>query len=146
MLLAGTPELAQAAVLETFADAGEKIHHFRNGKSCKAWLVAKLRNRLLKNPGQPTGDPAEKTANASASAPELNPGILDLADTFYKIPEPGRSALALLYLDQFSPLEIAQILLISMEEMAVAVDSARTLLQQMEAVKRSPSATDGQAL
>ena len=129
VLLAGTPEVAQTAILETFAEAGEKIHHFRSGKSCKAWLVAKLRSRLLKYPGN--------ALTAATPTQDLNPQALELADRFSKIPEPGRSALALLYLDHFSAQEIAQILQISMEELLDAVDSARALLRQAEAVQRT---------
>lgn len=129
MLLAGASEPAQAVVLETFADAGEKIHHVRNGKNCKAWLIAKVRERLLKN------------ADAPTSGTDLNAQTSELAGRFCRIPEPGRSALALLYLDQFSPREIAQILEMSPEELPDAVDSARTLLRQMEAARRTPSPT-----
>ena len=127
VLLTGAPESAQAIVLETFADAGEKIHHFRNGKSCKAWLVAKLRNRQLRN--------GESPPSATQSL-GLNPQALGLAGRFVRIPEPGRSALALLYLDQFSPQEIAQILQINMDELSTAVDSARSFLQEMETAQR----------
>lgn len=150
VLLAGASEPAQAAVVEVFADAGEKIHHFRSGKSCLAWLVAKLRNRLLKHP--PTAAPAappddqasDKPENATTAAPDLNPQALALADRFCKIPEPGRSALALLYLDQFSVQEIAQILQMNIEELAEAVESARSLLRQMDAVQKAAATTSGE--
>ena len=51
VLLTGSPAPAQAVLLETFAEAGEKIHHFRSGKSCKAWLAAKVRSRVMKPAG-----------------------------------------------------------------------------------------------
>lgn len=140
MLLAGAPEPAQAAVLETFEAVGEKIHHFRNGKSCKAWLVANVRNRLLKNANEPAAESArEPDGSVPPPGADLNPQAFELASRFCKIPEPGRSALALLYLEHFSAQEIAQILQLSMDEFADAVDSARTLLRQMEAVQRATS-------
>lgn len=132
MLLAGAPEPAQTAILKTFADAGEKIHHFRNGKNCKAWLFANLRNRFLKN-----ADASAADGSAPPPAAELNPRAIELAGRFCKISEPGRSALALLYLDHFSAQEIVQILQITMDEFADAVNSARTQLQRMEAEQPS---------
>lgn len=130
MLLAGAAGPAQAAVLQTFADAAEKIHHFRNGKSCKAWLVAKVRNRLLQNAGGPAAEAGPPVASA-------NPRVSELAGRFCRISEPGRSALALLYLDHFSPQEIAQILQLTMEEFADAVDSARAHLRGMEEAQKA---------
>jgi|GEM_PF-1729590 len=138
VLLAGAPETAQAAILETFADAGEKIHHFRSGKSCKAWLVAKVRTKLMKQPGGAGAVAEEKKAEKTVTpGAELDPKAVELTDRFSKIPEPGRSALALLYLDSFSPQEIAQILLMNEDQLASAVDAARSLLRQMEAVQNT---------
>lgn len=130
LLLAGTPAAAQSTMLETFADAGEKLHHFRSGKSCTAWLVAKVRNRFL-NRSLPTAQERVAEATVAADEPGLvaSPEVLDLADRFSKLPEPGRSGLALLYLDQFSVQEIAQILQINVEELADAVGVARDRLR-----------------
>ena len=145
VLLTGAPRTAQAVVMEVFADAGEKINHFRSGKSCEAWLVAKVRNRLLKNPSRAMDKPAPETPDDKPQVSvDLNPAALELAQRFSKIPEPGRSALALLYINHFSVQEIAQILQIPLEEMAEATGAARAILQQAEAAPQSsPAPVEG---
>lgn len=131
MLLAGEPQAAQAAVLEVFADAAEKIHHFRNGKSSEAWLVTKVRNRLLNKSLQP--------ASTAVPAGDHAPDALDFASRFSRLPEPGRSALALLYINRFSAEEIAQILQLRVEILAGAIDSARNSLRAMESARPAPA-------
>ena len=125
LLLAGDPRAAQSALLEVFADAGEKINHFRSGKSCEAWLVAKVRSRLLNRSFTPT-DSAAASPDSSGHA---DPAVLDLAIRFSRLLEPGRSALALLYIDRFSVVEIAQILQLRLEQFAEAIDTARNALR-----------------
>jgi DNA-directed RNA polymerase specialized sigma24 family protein len=141
VLLTGVPRTAQAVVLEVFADAGEKINHFRSGKSCEVWLVAKVRNRLLRNPTPAAKQSAPENSEISPQiSVDLNPAALALAQRFSKIPEPGRSALALLYINHFSVQEIAQILQIPLEEMAEATGAARALLEQTESAGQTASA------
>jgi DNA-directed RNA polymerase specialized sigma24 family protein len=141
VLLTGAPRAAQAALMDVFADAGEKIHHFRSGKSCEVWLVAKVRNRLLKSPAPATDKTTpENTESDSPLAVDLTPVALEFSERFSKIPEPGRSALALLYINHFSVQEIAQILQITLEELAEATGAARATLQQLEAAHQ-PAAT-----
>jgi len=136
VLLTGSPQAAQNVMLDVFADSAEKIHHFRNGKSCEAWLVAKVRNRLLNKPLQAATETPGKT---DASDPAL-----DLAARLSRLPEPGRSALALLYINRFSASEIAQILQLPLEALAEAVDSARNSLRGTEPASPAPaSAAEG---
>ena len=141
VLLTGAPVTAQGLVLDVFADAGEKIHHFRNGKSCEAWLVAKVRNRAMNLPrlSQDKTDPAPPADAGPDSA------ALELADRFVRIPEPGRSALALLYINRFSVQEIAQILQIPLEALAEAVDAARVSLHRMENAPHPGASAEGPA-
>jgi len=142
VLLTGEPREAQALVLDVFADAGEKIHHFRNGKSCEAWLVAKVRNRALNRKWKPPEDSAPGETEAAAGN-ENSPGAaLEMAARFCRIPEPGRSALALLYINRFTVEEIAQVLQMPLEAMAQAVDAARTRLQALETRPQAPSAEE----
>jgi hypothetical protein len=126
VLLSGVPETARLAVLEVLDRTAEKLEHMRNEKDCKVWLMARLRERLL-----------AATHHAGENAMDAEP-----AGRFSKIPEPGRSALALLYLDLFSARDIAQILQIPMGELPGAMDSARAFLngpaQQAAAGKNQP--------
>jgi DNA-directed RNA polymerase specialized sigma24 family protein len=148
VLLTGSPQAAQAAMLEVFADGAEKIHHFRSGKSCEAWLVAKVRTRLLNKPLQPAAAP-ENPGPAPSAAGETDTAALatlELAARFSRLPEPGRSALALLYIDCFSVQEIAQILQLPLEMMAEAVDSARCALRGMETVRQAAASAEGTPL
>jgi len=139
MLLTGSPRAAQAVVLEAFADAGEKIHHFRNGKSCEAWLVAKVRSRLLNKSPQPAAETAPETPENSPST------ALDMAERFSRLQEPGRSALALLYLNRFTVQEIGQILQMPPEQLGDAAGSAREALQQMDPARsNTPASTKEQ--
>ncbi|HWB60418.1 MAG TPA: hypothetical protein VG733_13060 [Chthoniobacteraceae bacterium] len=134
VLVTGSAQAARDTVLDVFADAAEKIHHFRNGKSCEAWLVAKVRTRVLNRPFQP-GATAESATNPEPDAAAA------LAARFARLPEPGRSALALLYINHFSIQEISQILQLPLEMLADAIGSAREALQQTEA---AASAEGGQ--
>lgn len=139
MLLAGEPQAAQAAVLDVFADAAEKIHHFRNGKSSEAWLVTKVRNRLLNKSFQtPAAFPATEN---TPQAGDPGPAALELAARFSRLPEPGRSALALLYINRFSVEEIAQILQLRVEMLADAADAARKTLRAMESASPAPASS-----
>jgi hypothetical protein len=82
VLLSGSPQAARAAVLEFLPAVAEKIEQMRDENKCKLWLMTRLRERLLKISPQP--DIAESVEPAAR---------------FSQIPEPGRSALALLCLD-----------------------------------------------
>lgn len=147
MLLTGLPAPAQAVLLETFAEAGEKIHHFRSGKSCKAWLAAKVRSRVMKRAGAKTAEIEPKTSeNITSAADGLSPQAVALAERFCKIAEPGRSALALLYLNHFSTQEITQILQMTVEELSDAAEAARSQLRGMEAMQQAASGTAEQGV
>lgn len=141
MLLTGSPASAQATLLEIFAEAGEKIHHFRSGKSCKAWLAAKVRNLVMKQGGaKPAAAETKNSENIAAAAdPGLSPQATALAEQFCKVSEPGRSALALLYINQFSTQEISQILQMGIEELSNAAEAARAQLRGMDAMQQAVS-------
>jgi hypothetical protein len=111
VLLSGSPQAARAAVLEFLPAVAEKIEQMRDENKCKLWLMTRLRERLLKISPQP--DIAESVEPAAR---------------FSQIPEPGRSALALLCLDLFSAADIEQILQIPLEKMPAALDKARSFL------------------
>ncbi len=53
-----------------------------------------------------------------------------LARHFHGLPEPERSALALFYLDSFTPEQIAQLLGMNLDKLAGTLAQARTLLKR----------------
>jgi len=147
VLLTGSSASAQAALLETFAEAGEKIHHFRSGKSCKAWLAAKVRSRVMKPAGTKAAEAEPKNSeNTTSAAADLSPQATALAERFCKIAEPGRSALALLYLNHFSTQEITQILQMTIEELSDAAEAARSQLRGIEAMQQAAPGTAEQGV
>lgn len=137
MLLTGAPQPAQAVVLESLAGAADKIHHFRQGKSREAWLVGNVRKLVLNKPLRPAGEAAPEEADALAGPP------LELARRFSTLAEPGRSALALLYINRFSLAEIALILQLPVDMLASAIDSARVSLGSGESAPQSAPSPEG---
>lgn len=111
MLVSGDSQAARSAILGVLPALAEKIEQMRDEKNCKVWLMSRLRERLLKNPPHPK-----------------NEDLVEPAARFSQIPEPGRSALALLCLDLFSATDIAQILQIPLEQLPAALDTARSFL------------------
>ena len=98
-----------------------------------------------KNPVQPADkSPQESSSDNLSPSMNLTPAALDFAGRFSKIPEPGRSALALLYINHLSVQEIAQILQLSLEELAEATGAARSILQQSEKARQTaPAPSEG---
>lgn len=118
---------------ETLADAESQLAQLRNETSRLAWLATHIRERCLKN-----------NASAPPAAPRLlrddgedlaKPEILEieaflLAQRFYVLPEPERSALALFYLEFFNAEEIAELLKMDVDTLSETLSDARGLLQQ----------------
>ena len=61
-----------------------------------------------------------------------------LAQRFHLLPEPGRSALALFYLNLFSTEKIADLLEMPIEKLAGTLGRARALLQESLREGRAP--------
>ena len=104
--------------------------------------MAKVRNRLLNKPFQPANPVPAKTGDASPPVADASP-VLDLAARFSRLHEPGRSALALLYINRFSAAEIAQILQLPVEMLADAIDSARNALRGDETASPAAASAEG---
>lgn len=90
---------------------------FRSDRHRCAWLVNAIRERC-------------KTISPDAESKELpaNDDSSPLAKSFSRLPEPGRTALALFYTDLFTPEEIAAILHIDAETLSEKLVHARNLL------------------
>ena len=133
LLLTGRSAVAEKVMVETIAEAEAQLDEFRNDANRQAWLAQRLRQRCLKNNEDAPAPPPR--LSRIEPEPGVRPEILGieafiLAEHFHGLPEPGRSALALFYLDLFTPEEIAQLLEMKLEELGATLAEARTRLQE----------------
>jgi DNA-directed RNA polymerase specialized sigma24 family protein len=110
-----------------------RFAQFRNETSRQAWLVARIREKCLKN-NESTAPAAPRLVRDDSDAVE-KPAVLKieaflLAQRFHLLPEPERSALALFYLDFFTVEQIAELLKMEVEGLSDTLGAARQLLQE----------------
>ena len=117
-LLQGGEDAARRTLLAMLSECAPRLAQLRTDRSRLALALRKLREQCLKNgvPAVTEGAPAE-----------VAPGFPAL---FCALPEPGRSALALVYLKAFSPGDSAALLDLSLDDFSVALRKARSLLQE----------------
>ena len=128
LLLTGEPAAAERAMAETVAHLEKQHGDSRREKNEHVWLATRLRKQCLHN------HPPEGSSGAPRLVRDEGDSILAieayiLAQHFHRLPEPERSALALFYIDLFSPEEIASILMITMEQLAELLSKGRALLR-----------------
>jgi DNA-directed RNA polymerase specialized sigma24 family protein len=127
---------------ETLAEAEAQLDEFRHDGNRQAWLAQRLRQRCLKNDD---GSPGPAPRLRVEPEPGVQPEVLGieasiLAEHFHGLPEPGRSALALFYLDLFTPEEVAQLLKMNIEQLGATLAEARTRLQEsLDGAKPPPA-------
>jgi RNA polymerase sigma factor (sigma-70 family) len=133
LLLTGRSAAAEQVIAETLAAVEAQLEQIRTETNRQAWLVAHIRQRCLQNNEE---DPAPNVPRLLREP--LEPGertevlaieAYILAEHFRCLPEPQRSALALFYLDLFTPEEIAQLLKMNLEELGAVLAQARQHLQ-----------------
>jgi DNA-directed RNA polymerase specialized sigma24 family protein len=128
LLLTGKPDSAQRVMAETLAEWESRHGDVRNAKQRNAWMVTRLRKHCLANHGSNGDETAPRLVREEGEdLIELEAYIL--ARHFHKLPEPERSALGLFYLDFFNPDEIAEMLTMTVEELAEHLSKARALLR-----------------
>ena len=130
LLLTGEAETAQRVMTETLAEAESSLCDSRRETNRQAWLATSIRKRSLKYERSAKGEAHAAVTGAEGSeeaGSEIEPFLL--ARHFRALPEPERSALALFYLDLFSPDEIARLLNIELDGLAELLGRARDLLQ-----------------
>jgi DNA-directed RNA polymerase specialized sigma24 family protein len=133
LLLTGNAKSAEKVMAETLAEVETQLAQFRNETSRQAWLATHIRERCLKNNADtpPAAPRLLRDDSETGEKPEiLKIEAFLLAQRFHMLPEPERSALALFYLDFFSPEEIAQLLKMDVELLSDTLAAARQLLQQ----------------
>jgi DNA-directed RNA polymerase specialized sigma24 family protein len=134
LLLTGDIKVAERIMADTLTEVEQQLGEFRNETNRQAWLASRIRQRCLKeNAGNPQAIP--RLLRKGGEDTEGRPAILKieafiLAQRFSTLPEPGRSALALFYLDLFSPDEIAKLLRVKLEECADLLGAARRQLAE----------------
>ena len=133
LLLTGRSAAAERVIAETLSEVEMQLDQIRTEANRQAWLAQRIRERCLKNNADnpaPVVPRLLRTEPAPGAPPEvLGIEAYILAEHFHCLPEPGRSALALFYLDLFSPEEIAKLLKMSLEELGAALAEARAALQ-----------------
>jgi hypothetical protein len=114
-LLFGHPESASEAILKAVRQCGGQLEQIRREKHSLAFLVRTLREVRAK----------ESPPMEAATTPEE---VMALA--FSRVDEPGRSALALLYVDLFPFAEIASLLHLGADDLAEELVKARRALAE----------------
>ncbi len=133
LLLTGHQAAAELVITETLAETGGRLEEIRTETNRQAWLAQRLRERCLK---------ANATPSTLASPEPDGAGIEAemMARHFHRLPEPGRSALALFYLELFAPEEIAQLLKMTLEELGATLAETRARLQEALRNAKPPTA------
>ena len=120
LLLEGDGQAAEKTILDVFGECALELAQLRSKKSGLAFAIKKLRAHCLSH-STPDHSPSEGANDTPLFAKQ-----------FSSIPEPGRSALALLYLKLFSARDSADLLNLKIEDFARALESARTALRKAQ--------------
>lgn len=126
---------------ETLAEVESQLEGFRHQGNRQAWLALRIRERCLKNVPSDAESPAPRLVREESGELGQLLGIeaYILARHFHGLAEPGRSALALFYLDLFTPVEIARLLKMHLEELGVTLAGARAALAASLGVGDEPA-------
>jgi DNA-directed RNA polymerase specialized sigma24 family protein len=133
LLLTGRSTAAESVMAETLAEVEAHLDQIRTEANRQAWLAQRIRERCLKN-NSDNPVPLVPRLLRIEPQPGAVPEVLEieayiLAEHFHCLQEPGRSALALFYLDLFTPDEIAKLLKVNLEELGATLADARAALQ-----------------
>jgi len=117
---------------EALVKAESELPQIRNECSRRAWFVNRIRESCGVANGQAA--PAPRLLREPGDAARVE--ILEIeaylvAQHFHQLAEPGRSALALFYLDAFTHEEIAKLFRMTGEQLADTLADARLRLQRL---------------
>jgi RNA polymerase sigma factor (sigma-70 family) len=132
LLLTGSLKTAEQIMADTLQAVGEQLAELRHENSRRAWLAMRIRERCLReNAINPAAIPRLLREETDVERGEvLKIEAFIVAQRFSTLPEPERSALALFYLEIFSVEEIAKLLKLSIDDLAVILARARSQLEQ----------------
>lgn len=117
---------------DTLIKAERELSQIRNECNRRAWFVSRIRESCGVADGN--GAPAPRLLRDEAD--EEAAEILEIeaylvAQRFHQLEEPGRSALALFYLDAFTTEEIAKLLRMTEVQLADTLADGRLRLQRL---------------
>lgn len=134
LLLTGSSSAAESVMADTHAEVEAQLDQIRSEANRQAWLARRIRERCLKNHLEnpvPIVPRLLRVETMAGAVPEvLGIEAYILAEHFHCMGEPGRSALALFYLDLFTPEEIGKLLNMNLEELGATLAEARAALQK----------------
>ena len=118
---------------DTLSEVKAQVDQIRSEANRLAWLAQRIRERCLRNNAENPAPLVPRLLRLDP-APGATPEVLGieayiLAEHFHCLPEPGRSALALFYLELFTPDEIAKLLKMTLEQLGATLAEARAGLQ-----------------
>jgi DNA-directed RNA polymerase specialized sigma24 family protein len=139
VLLTGKIGKAEQVMAETLSKAAVELAQIRNETSRRAWFATRIRERCLGDEREAAPAPRllREEVESAGSLEVLEIEAYLIAQRFHQLPEPGRSALALFYLDTFTNQEIAKLLKLHEDELADTLGDARRRLQHLLAASQS---------
>lgn len=143
LLLCGQARVAEQVLATALAELQTQLAEVRSIGSRHVWLAGRIRQECQRRvPGGETGPvpglvrlPEEETEEA---APLLAIEAYLFARRFSTLAEPGRSALALFYLDLFPSAEICGLLNLTWDRYCETLQKARASLREGVAQMRTP--------
>jgi len=115
---------------DTLTRAESELGQIRSETSRRAWFATRIRERCAGDEGG-----AEPAPRLLREEDEVEAYLV--AQRFHRLTEPGRSALALFYLDTFTNEDIAKLLKLDEEQLAETLGQARAQLQELLRGSRS---------
>ena len=146
-LLSGDVYSAQQLLATCLTDVEANIDQLRSPERRRCWMARRMRQHCLTQGAETDPIPAAPRLIREEESLEADPEVLKieayiLAQRFHQLPEPERSALAFFYLDLFDTEEIAELLGVTLEELADLLARARPMLKEgMRAAKSNPATT-----
>jgi DNA-directed RNA polymerase specialized sigma24 family protein len=135
LLLCGQARAAEQVLATALAEMQTQLSQVRSTGSRLVWLVARIRQECQRRaPGGETGYVPGLIRVADEDVDEAEPLLAIeaylFARRFSTLPEPGRSALALFYLDLFPLAEICGLLNLTWDRYCETLKKARASLRE----------------
>ena len=127
-MLTGYPPAAEQAIAETLVEFEAEYGDSRRETNRKVWLATRLRKRCLHNHAD-AGELTPPRLLREEGGKILEIEAFILAQHFHQLPEPERSALALFYIDLFTPEELEQLVQVDAEKLGELLSRGRSLLR-----------------
>jgi DNA-directed RNA polymerase specialized sigma24 family protein len=132
VLLTGQIAKAEQAMAETLIKAEAALPQIRSETGRRAWFATRIREYCGVVEAPPPAAPRLlRAADDDEPVTVLEIEAYLVAQRFQQLPEPGRSALALFYLDSFTNEDIAKLLKLTEDELAATLADARLQLQRL---------------